>query len=144
LRTEADRRAVVEGLADGTVDVIVSSHDPHDVESKRLPFDLAASGVIGLETILPTAMDLLHGGHVPLMRLLDALTARPADVLGLPGGRLAKGQPADLVLFDPDAPGRIDPDRFHSKAKNSPFEGRPVQGKVVRTIVAGRTVYQAG
>jgi dihydroorotase len=144
LRTEADRRAVVEGIADGTVDVIVSSHDPHDVESKRLPFDLAASGVIGLETILPTAMDLLHGGHVPLMRLLDALTARPADILGLPGGRLAKGQPADLVLFDPDAPGRIDPDKFHSKAKNSPFEGRPVQGKVVRTIVAGRTVYQAG
>jgi dihydroorotase len=144
LRAEADRRAVVEGLADGTIDVIVSSHDPHDVESKRLPFDLAASGVIGLETILPMAMELLHGGHVPLMRLLAALTSRPAEILGITGGRLGKGEPADLVLFDPDAPLVIDPAAFHSKAKNSPFEGRPAQGKVVRTIVGGRTVYQAG
>ncbi|MBI1181893.1 MAG: amidohydrolase family protein [Alphaproteobacteria bacterium] len=144
LRAEADRRAVVEGLADGTIDVIVSSHDPHDVESKRLPFDLAASGVIGLETLLPTCMELLHGGHVPMMRLLDALTVRPAAILGLSVGALAKGQPADLVLFDPNAPGRIDPDTFHSKAKNSPFEGRPIQGKVLRTVVGGRAVYQAG
>jgi dihydroorotase len=144
LRGEDDRRAVVEGLADGTIDVIVSSHDPHDVESKRLPFDVAASGVIGLETMLPVALELAHGGHVALPRLLAALSARPAEILGVPGGRLAKGEPADLVLFDPDAPRRIDADAFHSKAKNSPFDGRPVQGKVMRTVVGGRTVYQAG
>ncbi len=144
LRTEEDRRAVVAGIADGTIDVIVSSHDPHDVESKRLPFDLAASGVIGLETILPIALELLHGGHVPLMRLLAALTARPAEILGIPGGRLSKGGPADLVLFDPDTPWRVEPEKFHSKAKNSPFEGRPVQGRIVRTVLSGRTVYQAG
>ena len=144
LRTEEDRRAVVEGLADGTIDVIVSSHDPHDVESKRLPFDLAASGVIGLETILPIMLELHHGGHVPLARLLTALTSRPAQILGIPGGKLAKGEPADLALFDPDRPWRVDPEQFRSKAKNSPFEGRPVQGRIVRTIVGGRTVYQAG
>jgi dihydroorotase len=144
LRSEEDRRAVVEGLADGTIDVIVSSHDPHDVESKRLPFDLAASGVIGLETILPIMLELQHGGHVPLMRLLAALTSRPAEILGISGGRLAKGEPADLVLFDPNTPWRIGPEQFNSKAKNSPFEGRPVQGRIVRTIVGGRTVYQAG
>jgi dihydroorotase len=144
LRAEEDRRAVVEGLADGTIDVIVSSHDPHDVESKRLPFDLAASGVIGLETILPVTMELLHGGHVPMMRLLSALTSRPAQILGIPGGKLAKGEPADLVLFDPAKPWRIAPEEFHSKAKNSPFEGRPVQGRILRTVAGGRTVYQAG
>ncbi|MGE0668336.1 MAG: dihydroorotase [Sphingomonadales bacterium] len=142
LRTEEDRRAVVAGLADGTIDVIVSSHDPHDVESKRLPFDLAASGVIGLETMLPITLELHHRGHAPLSRLLAAVTSRPAEILGIPGGRLAKGEPADLVLFDPDKPWRIDPESFHSKAKNSPFEGRPVQGKIVRTIVGGRTAYQ--
>ena len=143
LRSEDDRRAVVEGLADGAIDVIVSSHDPHDEESKRLPFDLAEPGTVGLETLLPIALELVHGGHVPLMRVLDALATRPADILGIEGGKLEKGASADLVLFDPDTPIRIDPASFHSKAKNSAFDGRPVQGKVLRTVVGGNTVYRA-
>ena len=122
--------------------MITSSHDPHDEESKRLPFDLASEGVIGLETLLPVTLELAHGGHVPLPRLIDALTIRPAQILGLPGSKLAKGEPADLVLFDPDAPVRIDPATFHSQAKNTPFDGRPVQGRVLRTVVGGSTIYQ--
>ncbi|MFN3233650.1 MAG: dihydroorotase [Alphaproteobacteria bacterium] len=143
LRSEDDRRAVVEGLADGTIDVIVSSHDPHDVESKRLPFDLAEPGMVGLETMLPMMLELDHGGHIPLIHILKAATSKPADVLGIPGGKLEKGAPADLVLFDPDAPFRIDPENFHSKAKNSAFDGRPAQGRVLRTVVGGETAFKA-
>ena len=141
LRTEPDRKAIVAGLADGTIDVISSGHCPQDTESKRLPFSLAAFGVIGLETMLPLALELWHNGSVPLLRVLAAMTERPAEILRLPGGRLAKGTPADLVLLDLEAPWRIDEKRLHSKAKNSPFHDRPVQGRAERTIVAGRTVY---
>ncbi len=143
LRSEDDRRAVVAGLADGTIDVIVSSHDPHDEESKRLPFDLAEPGTVGLETMLAMILELDHGGHMPLARGLRAATCSPADLLGIPGGRLEKGAPADLVIFDPDAPIRIDPEKFHSKAKNSAFDGRPAQGRVLRTVVAGETAFKA-
>ena len=144
LRAEADRRALVEGLADGTVDVIASGHAPQDQESKRLPFSQAADGVSGLETMLPLTLELHHGGHVPLLRLLEALTATPARLLGLESGVLARGAPADLLVFDLHTPWLIDPDRFLSKSKNSPFENHPVQGRVLRTIVGGREVYIHG
>ena len=141
LRNEADRQAVVAGLADGTIDVICSCHDPQDVESKRLPFELAATGIIGLETMLPLALELYHNGDMSLPALLAAMTSRPAELLGLRGGKLASGAPADLLVFDPDMPWRIDEDQFHSKSKNTPYHDRPVQGRPWRTIVDGKVVY---
>ena len=143
LRAEPDRRAVVAGLADGTIDVISSGHAPLDQESKRLPFAQAAFGIIGLETMLPLALELHHNGHLPLLDLLAKMTARPASLLGLAAGRLAPGAPADLLLFDLEAPWRIDERNFRSKCKNSPFDGRPVQGRPLRTVVGGETVYTA-
>jgi len=142
LRSEADRQAVTDALADGTIDVIVSGHDPQDEESKRQPFEEAAPGMIGVETLLPLALELYHNGRVGLAPLLKAMTARPAELLGLPTGRLARGFPADLVLFDPDRPWQIREDAFRSKSKNSPFDGRPVQGRVLRTVVRGHTVFE--
>lgn len=142
LRSEDDRRAVVEAIADGTVDVIVSGHDPHDEDSKRLPFSLAAPGVVGLETMLPITLELVHGGHVSLHDALKPMTSGPADLLDLPGGRLAKGAPADLVLFDKDAPYRLRGELLRSKAKNTPFDGRPIQGRIIRTVVGGTTIFQ--
>jgi dihydroorotase len=134
LRSEADREAIVEGLADGTIDIIASDHAPHDQDSKRLPFAQAEFGVVGLETLLPLSLALVHKGRMGLNELLACLTAKPAELLGLPLGRLAKGAPADLVLFDPDRPWQIDPDEFRSKSKNSPFDDAPVQ-------VAGRPLF---
>ncbi len=142
LRDEADREAVAEGLADGAIDAIASDHAPHDQDSKRLPFAQAAFGVVGLETLLPLSLALYHKGALPLLDLLAKLTLHPAQILGLPVGRLAKGEPADLVLFDPEIPWRIDPDNFRSKSKNSPFEDMPVQGRALRTVVAGRTLFE--
>ena len=141
LRGEWDRRAVVAGLEDGTIDAIASDHSPHDQESKRLPFASAASGIIGLETLLPLALELYHNGHLPLLAVLRALTQRPAEILRLPAGRLALGAAADLVLFDLERPWRIDVDALRSKSKNSPYDGRPVQGRVLRTVIAGRSVF---
>ncbi|MEX2008858.1 MAG: dihydroorotase [Dongiaceae bacterium] len=143
LRGEDDRRAVAAAVADGTIDCIASDHAPHDQDSKRVPFAQAAAGIVGLETLLPLALELHHTGEVKLLDLLKAMTATPAGVLRLPQGRLAEGAPADLVLFDLDRPGRIDVDRFRSKSKNSPFDGRPVRGRVLRTVVDGRTVFAA-
>ena len=143
LRSEADRRAVVEGLADGSIDAIASDHDPQDQESKRLPFADAEPGIVGLESLLPLALELWHNGHLPLLDVLAKLTCGPAKLLGLPLGRLAPGAAGDLVLFDPDGPTRIEVDRFRSKSKNSPFDRRPVQGRVLRTVVDGRTVFEA-
>jgi dihydroorotase len=142
LRSEEDRRAVVAGLKDGTIDAIASDHAPYDQDSKRLPFTSAASGIIGLETLLPLGLELYHNGHLPLLDLLHALTAAPARILRLPAGRLAIGAPADLVLFDLDRPWRIAEKAFRSKSKNSPFDGRPVQGRALTTIVGGRVVYR--
>jgi dihydroorotase len=143
LRSEGDRAAVAEGLADGTIDAIASDHSPHDQDSKRVPFAQAEFGIIGLETLLPLSLALVHKGQMPLLDLLARLTCKPAEILGLPGGRLQVGAAADLVLFDLDAPGRIDPARFRSKSKNSPFEEHLVQGRVLRTVVDGRTIYMA-
>jgi len=141
LRSEDDRKAVIAGLADGTIDAIASDHSPHDQDSKRLPFTSAESGMIGLETLLPLSLALYHNGHMPLLQALRALTQKPAEILRLQAGRLAVGAPADLLLFDLDAPWRIDVDKFRSKSKNSPYDGRPVQGCALRTFVGGRTVF---
>jgi dihydroorotase len=141
LRSEWDRRAVIAGLKDGTIDAIASDHSPHDQESKRLPFASAASGIIGLETLLPLTLELYHNRHLSLIEALRALTQAPADILRLPAGRLAVGAAADLVIFDLERPWRIDVEAFSSKSKNSPYDGRPVQGRVLRTVVAGRSVF---
>jgi dihydroorotase len=142
LRSESDRQAVVRGLADGTIDVIASDHAPQDQESKRLPFAQAEPGIIGLETLLPLALELHHNRHMPLLEIIRRLTLTPATILKLPGGKFAKGAPADLLLFDLDRPWKIDEAMFRSKSKNSPFDGRPVQGMAVRTLVGGRTVFE--
>jgi dihydroorotase len=142
LRSETDRRAVVDGLRDGTIDAIASDHAPHDQDSKRLPFTSAASGIIGLETLLPLSLALYHNGHLSLLKLLDVLTRAPADILRLPVGRLAIGTPADFVVFDLDRPWRIDVEAFRSKSKNAPFDGRPVEGRAIMTVVGGRIVFE--
>jgi dihydroorotase len=141
LRSEADRQAVVAGLADGTIDAIASDHAPWDQDSKRLPFSSASCGIVGLETLLALSLELYHNRHLSLLEVLRRLTQAPAHLLGLEAGRLAPGRPADLVVFDPDAPWRIDTEAFHSKSKNAPFDGRPVQGRVARTIVDGREIF---
>jgi dihydroorotase len=141
LRDEDDRKAIVEGLRDGTIDVICSNHKPQDHDSKRRPFAQAAFGAVGLETLLPIGLELVHNGSLPLLSMLRMMSSAPAELFRLPGGKLAKGAPADLVLFDPDVPWRIDADGFLSKSKNSPFDRRPVQGRAVRTIVEGETVH---
>ncbi|MDG5496474.1 dihydroorotase [Niveispirillum sp. BGYR6] len=142
LRSETDRSAIVEGLADGTIDAITSDHQPHDQDSKRVPFAQAAFGAVGFETLLPLVLDLHHKGQVPLARALAAVTHIPADILGLTHlGRLTRGGAADLVLFDLDRPWRIEAEKLASKSKNSCFDKRPVQGMVMRTIVDGRSVF---
>jgi dihydroorotase len=143
LRGESDRRAISAAVAEGVIDAIASDHAPLDVESKRVPFAQAVPGVIGLETLLTVSLELYHKGQMPLIDLIRCLTSRPADILGLPQGRLAKGAPADMVLFDLDRPHRIDVAKFRSKSKNSPYDGRPVQGKVLKTFVDGRLVFAA-
>ncbi|MBP6014915.1 MAG: dihydroorotase [Alphaproteobacteria bacterium] len=141
LRAEDDRMAMVEGVRAGTIDAIVSSHDPQAPETKRLPFAQAAYGAVGLETLLPAALSLHHANEIEIIDLLRRLTINPAKLLRLPAGRLAKGAPADLVLFDPGAPRKIDPTKFRSRSKNSPFKGRLMQGRVLRTVVGGTTVF---
>jgi dihydroorotase len=141
LRSEDDRRALIEALCDGTLDVIVSGHDPRPPEDKRLPFDEAAFGASALETLLPAALTLHHLGDAPLMDIIAAMTVRPADILKLPQGRLAKGAPADMVLLDLDAPFRFEAEKMLSKCKNSPYDARLMQGQVKRTIVGGETVF---
>ena len=142
LRAEADRAAMVDALADGTIDVIVSDHSPQDQESKRRTFAAAEAGIAGLQTLLPLALELVHGGHLPLLSLLAKVTVNPARLLGLAAGELKPGAPADLVIFDLEVPWRIAEDGLKSKSKNTPFDGRPVQGRAVRTVVGGRTVFE--
>ena len=141
LRAEDDRQALIEALASGLVDIVVSAHAPAPAEDKRLPFDEAAPGAVGLETLLPALLALHHDERAPLVDLIAAVTLKPARLLGLNAGRLAKGAPADLVLCDIGAPVLIDADKLISKSKNSPFDGRRLQGQVKLTMVAGRTVY---
>jgi dihydroorotase len=141
LRSEPDRAAMVEGLADGAIDVIVSDHSPQDQETKRRPFATAEPGIAGLQTMLPLALELVHGGHISLLDLLAKMTINPARLLGLDAGTLAPGAPADLVLIELDVPWRLSESGLKSKSKNTPFDGRPVQGRVVHTVVGGKTVF---
>jgi len=141
LRSEDDRKAVVAAVASGLIDVVASFHTPLDEESKRLPFEEAAPGAVGLQTLLPAAMRLYHSGDLSLPRLWRAMSLNPARRLGLPGGRLAPGAPGDLVLFDPDAPFVLDRFGLLSKSKNTPFDGDRMEGRVLGTWVAGRRVH---
>jgi dihydroorotase len=141
LRHEDDRQAVIAALADGTIDVVVSDHNPQDVETKRLPFAEAADGALGIETLLAAGLRLVHGGQITLTRLLFALSTRPAEILGLEAGRLAVGAPADLIVFDPDEPYVLDKKDLRSRSKNSPFDEARLQGRVLLTLVGGRVVY---
>jgi dihydroorotase len=141
LRSEDDRQAVIDALADGTIDVIVSDHNPQDVETKRLPFAESADGAVGLETLLSAALRLVHDGRLSLPQLIRALSTRPAEILELPSGGLAPGAPADLVLFDPDDPYVLDKQDLRSRSKNSPFDEARLQGRVRLTLVAGKIVY---
>jgi len=141
LRSEADRAAMVEGVAEGHIDVIVSSHDPQAADTKRQPFASAAAGTVGLETLLPAALALAHNGQAGLSRVLDALTAAPARIFGLTGGSLAKGAPADLTLMDLGEPFQVDADKLHSRARNTAFEGRKFQGRARMTFVSGECVF---
>ncbi|QHQ37167.1 dihydroorotase [Algicella marina] len=140
LRSEDDRLATVEALASGLIDIISSMHTPQDEESKRLPFEEAASGAVALETLLPAALRLVHSGHLTLPQLFRALALNPARLLGLPAGRLSPGAPADLIVFDPDAPFVLDRFKLHSKSKNTPFDTARMQGRVRRTFVSGEDV----
>ena len=142
LRSEDDRLAIIDALKDGIIDIISSMHTPQDEESKRLPFEEAASGAVGLETLLPAALRLYHGGLLDLPSLFRAMSLNPAKRLGLPAGRLEVGAPADLVLFDPDAPFVLNRFGLLSKSKNTPFDEARMQGKVLRTFVNGNEIYQ--
>ena len=128
-------------LSDGTIDVIVSDHAPHDQDSKRVPFSQAADGIVGLETMFPLSMELYHNGQLPLLDLLAKITLNPAALSGLEAGELRKGRPADLTLFDPEAPWTIKVSELKSKSQNSPYNERPVQGRVLKTWVNGRLAF---
>ena len=142
LRSEEDRQAVVSALASGLLDIISSMHTPQDEESKRLPYEQAASGAVALETLLPAALRLYHSDHLSLPQLFRALSLNPANRLGLPCGRLSEGAPADLILFDPNSPFLLDRFQLNSKSKNTPFDGQRMQGRVLATFVDGQKVYQ--
>lgn len=144
LRREEDRVAMVRAVASGDIDVIVSSHDPQDADTKRRPFSEAADGAVGLETLLVAALRLVHSGDVPLSVMLRAMTINPARLLGLHSGRIVKGAIADLVLFDMGEPWVVNKDLLRSRSKNSPFDEAKMQGRVLRTVVAGETVFEYG
>jgi dihydroorotase len=142
LRSEDDRRALVAALASGLVDVVMSDHNPQDVETKRLPFAEAAAGAIGLETMLTASLRLVHNAELDFKTLIRAMSTRPAELLGLPGGSLRPGAPADVIVIDPDVPWILDPADLKSQCKNTPFDESRFSGRVVRTIVGGRTVFE--
>ena len=140
LRTDEERRALVAAVAAATIDVIVSDHLGQDVENKRLPFAEADCGAVGMETMLSAGLRLVQSGEISLMRLLAAMSSRPAEILGLPQGRLAVGAPADIIRFDPEEPWVVDPAKLHSRARNTPFDEARMEGRVKTTIVAGEIV----
>jgi dihydroorotase len=142
LRSEEDRVALVAALASGLIDVAMSDHNPQDVETKRLPFAEAAAGAIGLETMLSAGLRLVHSGELDFKMLIRAMSTRPAELLGLPGGTLRSGAVADVIVIDPDLPWVLDPADLKSQCKNTPFDEARFSGRVTRTIVSGRSVYQ--
>ncbi len=142
LRAEEDRLAIVQALADGDIDIISSMHTPQDEESKRLPFEEAASGAVALETLLPATLRLVHAGQLTLPQLFRALALNPAKLLGLPQGRMAVGAPADLILFNPNTPYILDRATLRSKSKNTPFDLQRMQGRVLKTFLAGAEIFR--
>lgn len=140
LRSQDDRKACLTGVADGTIDVISSGHDPRGPEDKRLPFADAQPGMSGAETLLALSLNLVRDGHIYMGRLFELLSANPAKILGVPAGRLAKGMEADIILLDPDAPWQIDSDKMLSSGGNTPFDKMPVQGKVTAVYKGGRPI----
>ena len=142
LRTEEERLALVDALAEGLIDVVVSDHDPQDVETKRLPFAEAAAGAIGVETLLSAGLRLVVAGALSLPQLLRTMTLGPAEILKLPQGRLSVGAPADLIRFDPEAPYVLDPAKLHSRCRNTPFDGARLEGIVKLTLVAGNVAHE--
>jgi len=141
LRHLEDVMAVREGLADGTIDAIATDHAPHGILDKQVPYAEAANGVVGLETALPLTLELVRTQVLDATRAVELLTSSPARIFRLPGGHLGVGAPADVALVDPSAEWTVDPSRFQSKSRNTPFEGRPVIGRVVRTWVGGKSVW---
>ena len=142
LRSENDRLAIIDAVNSGIIDVISSFHTPQDEESKRLPFETAAAGAVGLETLLPASLQLFHNQSVSLGKLVRTMTLNPAILLNLPSGRITPGAPADLIIFDADIPFILDRENLKSKSKNTPFDGQKLQGKVRRTIVSGKTIFK--
>jgi dihydroorotase len=142
LRAEKDRLAIIEGLKDGTIDAIATDHAPHDQESKRVPFQNAAFGIVGLETMLPLSLQLYFNGEMSLLGVIGGMTDRAAKILNLPAGRIAKGAAADLALIDLNYEWKMNPKEFHSKSKNSPFDNYLTKGRAVRTLLGGSTVYR--
>jgi dihydroorotase len=143
LRHEDDRRAMVEALKDGTIDVIVSSHDPQDVDTKRLPFSESADGAVGVETMLSAGLRLVHNGDVSLSRLIEAMSTAPAKLIGIDAGTLVPGAAADFAIVDLDMPWVLDAEALHSRSKNTAFDGARFSGRVTETVVAGNRVYSA-
>ncbi len=142
LRSQKDIEAIIEGFKDGTIDAIATDHAPHDQESKRVPISQAAFGIVGLETMLPLSLNLVHQGHLSLKDVLARMTYKPADIIREPAGRLKKGARADLTLIDLDMEWEIRPEAFFSKSKNSPFSSFKTKGRAIRTVVGGQTVYE--
>ncbi len=141
LRSEDDRLAMVEALADGTLDVLVSGHDPQDVEGKRQPFAEAADGAVGLETLLAAGLRLVHDDSVSLLRLIDAMSTRPGAILGLDAGTLKPGAAADFAVVDLDRPWIVTEGNLRSRSRNTAFEGARLTGMVLQTWLAGRMIY---
>ena len=142
LRSENDRIAIIDAVNSGVIDIVSSFHTPQDEESKRLPFETAAAGAVGLETLLPASLQLFHSQSVSLGKLIRTMTLNPAILLNLPSGRITPGAPADLIIFDADIPFILDRETLKSKSKNTPYDGQKLQGKVRRTIVSGKTIFK--
>ena len=142
LRSENDRMAIIDAVNSGVIDIVSSFHTPQDEESKRLPFETAAAGAVGLETLLPASLQLFHSQSVSLGKLIKTMTLNPAILLNLPSGRITPGAPADLIIFDADTPFILDRETLKSKSKNTPYDGQKLQGKVRRTIVSGKTIFE--
>ena len=141
LRSEDQRLALVAALAEGLIDVVVSDHNPQDVETKRLTFAEAANGAAGLETMLAAGIRLVQEGQISLIRLIEAMSTKPSHILGLPGGKLTVGSPADVIVFDPEEPWVCDPAKLRGRSKNTPFDGAKMTGRVHTTIVGGKVVF---
>jgi dihydroorotase len=142
LRESADRDAMLSGLADGTIDVIATDHAPHHYDEKHVEFDRAPFGIVGLETAVPLSLDrLVHTGVIGLQRLVQLLSVNPARILGVTGGTLSPGAPADITILAPDLAVRVQAAQLRSRSKNTPFDGWELRGAVAATIVGGRTLY---